>query len=60
MENTEKKQPKNGKLHIHSVSASTIIKDLHEALSNLLQATDDEGWINDELGRTITSKESIS
>ena len=25
-------------------SASTIIKDLHEALKNLLQATDDEGW----------------
>ena len=24
-----------------------VIKDLHEALKNLLQATDDEGWSND-------------
>ena len=26
----------------------TVIKELHEALTNLLQAADDEGWINDE------------
>ena len=25
-----------------------VIKELHEALTNLLQAADDEGWINDE------------
>ena len=35
---------------IHDVSASTIIKKLHETLKNLLQATDDEGWVNDETG----------
>ena len=35
---------------IHDVSASTVIKELHEALTNLLQAADDEGWINDETG----------
>ena len=28
----------------------TVIKELHEALTNLLQAADDEGWINDETG----------
>ena len=44
MENTGKQQPRNGKLPIHSVSASMVIKELHEALTNLLQATDDEGW----------------
>ena len=27
-----------------------VIKELHEALTNLLQAADDEGWINDETG----------
>jgi hypothetical protein len=37
-------------LTIPVVSASTIIKELHEALTNLLQAADDEGWINDETG----------
>ena len=31
-------------LHIACVSASTTVKELHEALKNLLQATDDEGW----------------
>jgi len=28
-------------LNISDVSASTVIKELHEALKNLLQATDD-------------------
>ena len=31
-------------LLLFSVSASTTVKELHEALKNLLQATDDEGW----------------
>ena len=39
--------------HIIDVAESllekeTVIKELHEALTNLLQAADDEGWINDE------------
>ena len=37
-------------LRLFRVSASTVIKELHEALTNLLQAADDEGWINDETG----------
>lgn len=41
--------------HIIDVAESllekeTVIKELHEALTNLLQAADDEGWINDETG----------
>ena len=34
-------------LLLHNVSASTTVKELHVALKNLLQATDDEGWHND-------------
>lgn len=31
-------------LNLFNVGASTTVKELHEALTNLLQATDDEGW----------------
>ena len=51
MENTEKQRLKNGKLPIQNVSASTVIKELHKALTNLLQAADDEGWVNDDTGK---------
>lgn len=48
MENDNLKQEQQ--CAIHDVSASTVIKELHEALTNLLQAADDEGWVNDETG----------
>ena len=47
-ENTDELNEKA--LRIADVSASAIIKELHEALKNLLQAADDEGWVNDETG----------
>jgi hypothetical protein len=34
----------DNKSNLGVVSESTIIKELHEALKNLLQAADDEGW----------------
>lgn len=37
-------------LTISVVSESTVIKELHEALTNLLKAADDECWVNDETG----------
>lgn len=45
------------KFAIQNVSASTVIKELHEALTNLLQAADDEGWINDETGEDWEEQE---
>lgn len=47
-ENKTFDKQENGNDFIVDVSASTIIKELYEALTNLLQAADDEGWINDE------------
>lgn len=47
--NTEREKQEQ-QCAIHGVSASTVINELHEALTNLLQAADDEGWVNDETG----------
>ena len=45
------------KINLHIMNESTIIKELYDALTNLLQATDDEGWVNDETGEDWEEQE---